>query len=57
MPVTDQFVTAYREAGGTIEIEMFLDMPHGFGYTAGPETDRAVALMKRFVARCLSQAA
>ena len=56
LPVTDRFVTAYREAGGTIEIEMFPDMPHGFGYTAGPETDRAVALMKKFVGPCLSGA-
>jgi acetyl esterase len=56
VPVTEQFVAAYREAGGAIELEMFPDMPHGFGYTAGPETDRAVALMKKFVARCLSQA-
>ena len=55
--VTEQFVAAYREAGGTIELEIFPDMPHGFAYTAGPETDRAVALIKRFVARCLSQSA
>ncbi|MDA0263236.1 MAG: alpha/beta hydrolase [Chloroflexi bacterium] len=53
VPVTEEFVAAYREAGGTIEYEGFAGMPHGFGYTAGPETDRAIGLMKRFVARCL----
>ncbi|MDA1127974.1 MAG: alpha/beta hydrolase [Chloroflexi bacterium] len=57
VPVTERFVSAYREAGGVIELEMFPDMVHGFGYSAGPETDRAVALMKTFVSRCLSQAA
>ena len=56
VPVTEQFVAAYRQAGGTIELEMFPDMPHGFGYTASPDTDRAVALMKKFVARCLAEA-
>ena len=56
VPVTQQFVAAYQEAGGTIEFEMFPDMPHRFGLTAGPESDRAVVLMKKFVARCLSQA-
>ena len=55
--VTEQFVAAYREAGGIIELEMFPDMGHGFGYTTGPETGRAVMLMKQFVARCLSKAA
>ena len=56
VPVTERFVAAYRAAGGDIEFELFPGMPHGFGYTAGPETDRAVSLMKRFVARCLSPA-
>ena len=55
VPVTEQFVAAYREAGGDIELELFPDMPHLFGNTPGPESDRAVALMKRFVARCLAQ--
>ena len=54
IPVTEQFVAAYREAGGTIEFEIFPGMGHGFGYTASPDTDRAVALMKKFVAQCLS---
>ncbi len=57
VPVTEQFVAAYRDASGIIELEMFPDMGHGFGYTAGPETDRAVDLMKKFVARCLTDTA
>jgi len=54
VPVTEQFVAAYREAGGDIELELFPDMPHLFGNTPGPESDRCVALMKKFAARILS---
>jgi acetyl esterase/lipase len=54
VPVTEQFVAAYREAGGDIEYELFPGMPHLFGNTPGPESDRAVALMKKFAARILS---
>ena len=57
VPVTEQFVSAYREAGGKIELELFPGMPHLFGNTPGPESDRAVGLMKKFVARCLSGSA
>ncbi len=54
VPVTEQFVLAYREAGGDIELELFPDMPHLFGNTPGPESDRAIALMKNFAAKRLS---
>jgi len=54
VPVTKEFVAAYREAGGDIELELFPDMPHLFGNTPGPESDRAIALMKKFAARILS---
>ena len=54
VPVTEQFVAAYREAGGDIELELFPDMPHLFGNTPGPESDRCIALMKKFAARILS---
>ena len=57
VPTTKQFVEEYRRAGGDIQIEIFQGMPHGFGYTAGPETDHAVKLMKAFVARQLSATA
>lgn len=52
--VTEEFVLAYRDAGGTIDLEMFQDMPHLFGNRPGPDSDRAVTLMKKFVSRCLS---
>ena len=55
MPVPEQLVPAYRGAGGDIELELFPEMPHMFGNTPGPESNRAIALMKKFVARILSQ--
>ncbi|HAA95960.1 MAG TPA: hypothetical protein DHW65_01550 [Dehalococcoidia bacterium] len=51
--VTEEFVTAYKAAGGDIDLEMFPGMPHAFGVQPGPETDRAVALMKQFIAQVL----
>jgi acetyl esterase/lipase len=56
VPVTEQFVEDYRAAGGDIELELFPEMPHLFGNTPGPESDRAIDLMKKFAARILSQA-
>ena len=56
MAMTERFVAAYRAAGGAIELEKFPDMPHGFGNTPGPDADRALALMKAFVARQLAMA-
>ena len=46
-----RFAPTYRAAGGTIAVAWFPGMPHGFGGTAGPETDRAIEQMKAFVAR------
>ena len=54
VPVTEQFVAAYELAGGIIALEMFTGMAHGFGSNPGPETDRTVELMKKYVSRCLS---
>ncbi|HLH26460.1 MAG TPA: alpha/beta hydrolase [Chloroflexota bacterium] len=51
--MSERFVASYRAAGGQIEMEIFPDMPHGFGNQPGPESDRAMALMKAFVARQL----
>ena len=56
LSIPERFVEAYRAAGGTVELEMFPDMVHGFGNTPGPESDRAIELMKSFVARQLSTA-
>ncbi|MFQ6026096.1 MAG: alpha/beta hydrolase [Dehalococcoidia bacterium] len=54
MSIPENFVAAYQKAGGTIEIEVFPDMVHGFANTPGPASDRAIERMKGFVARQLS---
>ena len=54
VPATKEFAEAYRRCGGEIQLEIFDGMPHGFGYRPGPETDRAVDLIKAFIARQLS---
>jgi acetyl esterase/lipase len=54
MSIPESFVASYRSAGGEIELELFPGMLHGFGGKAGPETDRALGLMKAFVARQLA---
>lgn len=53
--IPTRFEEAYRKAGGHLELEWFPDQVHGFGNTAGPESDRAIALMKGFVAKQLSR--
>jgi acetyl esterase len=55
--MSERFVASYRAAGGHAELEIFPDMPHGFGNQPGPESERAIALMKAFVARQLAAAA
>jgi len=55
VPVTERFAADYRKAGGDLELEMFPDMPHLFGNTPGPDSDRAIALMKKFASRILSE--
>jgi acetyl esterase/lipase len=57
MSIPTSFVPAYRAAGGQIEIEIFPGRVHGFGNTPGPDSDRAVALMKGFIAKQLTRAA
>jgi len=37
-----------------VELELFPWMPHGFANRPGPESDRALELMKAFVARQLA---
>lgn len=55
--MSERFVASYRKAGGEAELELFPDMPHGFGNQAGPESERAITLLKAFVARQLATAA
>ena len=40
-----------------VELELFEGMPHPFGNTPGPESDRAIELMKGFVAKQLAPSA
>ena len=55
--IPHRFETAYRAAGGHVELELFEDMPHRFGNFPGPEAERAIELMKGFIARQLSRIA
>ena len=55
--IPEKFESSYRAAGGHVELEWFEGMPHQFGNTPGPESDRAIELMKGFVARQLSRPA
>lgn len=54
LSVSERFEASYRAAGGSVERELFTDMPHGFARDAGAESDRAIGLMKAFVARQLA---
>ena len=49
--IPEKFEAAYRAAGGHVDLELFPGMPHVFGNTPGPESDRAIELMKGFIAR------
>lgn len=55
--IPHKFEESYRAAGGHVELELFEGMPHLFGNTPGPESDRAIELMKGFVARQLARPA
>jgi acetyl esterase/lipase len=53
LSIPHRFVDAYRNAGGTVELELFPGMPHGFARDPGPESDRALTVIRAFVARQL----
>ncbi len=55
--IPQKFEAAYRAAGGDIELELFPGMPHRFGNMPGPESERAIELMKGFIARQLAHPA
>ena len=48
-----EFAEAYSEAGGEVELHTFPDMPHLFMLKPGPQTDRALEVVKSFIARQL----
>jgi acetyl esterase/lipase len=49
--IPQRFAETYAKAGGHAEYEAFPGMPHQFAREPGPETDRAISLMKSFIAR------
>ncbi len=51
LEMEERFTAAYRAAGGWIDLVTFPGAQHGFTLIPGPETDRAIALMKAFIAR------
>lgn len=51
----ERFTAAYRTAGGSIDLVMFPNIPHAFTLNTGPATDRALVLIKTFIARQLSR--
>ena len=51
MPETQaHFVDSYRNAGGDIEFEVFARAEHRWVHEPSPETDRAIDLMKNYIA-------
>ena len=51
--MAEDFVEAYSLAGGVIELAKYPGEPHGFLRTPSPNSDRALALIKSFIARQL----
>ena len=49
--VQEKFVATYRKAGGEIDYELFLGCEHRWIIKPGPQTDRAIEMMKAFIAR------
>lgn len=51
--VQERFVEAYRKAGGVIELEIFPGCDHRWIIQPGPQTDRAIDMIKDYIARQL----
>lgn len=51
--VQERFVESYRAAGGEIELEVYPGADHRWIIHPGPQTDRAIDMMKAFIARQL----
>ena len=56
LSIPQRFETAFRGAGGDIQVEYFQDQVHGFGNIPGGESDRAIGMIKAFISRCLALA-
>lgn len=51
--VQERFVASYQSAGGEIELEVYPGCDHRWIINPGPQTDRAIEMIKAFVARQL----
>jgi acetyl esterase/lipase len=51
--VQEQFAAAYKAAGGDCQLQIFEGCEHEWVATPGPQTDRARAMVKAFIARQL----
>jgi acetyl esterase/lipase len=51
--VQEHFVATYRAAGGEIDFEIFPGAEHRWIIQPGPQTDRAIDMIKTFIARQL----
>jgi acetyl esterase/lipase len=52
-PVQEKFVQTYKNAGGNVEFHLFADSEHEWVAKEGPQTDKARATVKTFIARQL----
>ena len=55
LSIPQNFQISFSSLGGDIQLEMFDGMPHGFGNMPSVESDRALTMMKKFIAEKLSQ--
>lgn len=51
--ITGALVSAYRDAGGSIEYALFPGARHGFVHFPGADSDKCVAQMVEFIGRQL----
>jgi dipeptidyl aminopeptidase/acylaminoacyl peptidase len=52
-PAQENFVKLYKAAGGQCEFHLFENSPHEWVATEGPQTDKARATVKAYIARQL----
>jgi acetyl esterase/lipase len=57
LEMTEQFVAAYRRAGGEVELAVFEGARHSFANFPGEAADGCIARMREFVARKLATTA
>jgi len=55
LSIPQNFQISFSSLGGDIQLEMFDGMPHGFGNMPSVESDRALTMMKKFIAEKLAQ--